>query len=195
MAKKQKGNVPYRNIHPKIWADADVKELSDAQFRFFIFAFSAPMSSDNSNFGIFEVDTGAIGMFCRIDTATAEGKKKLDEIIDFFNHKKPRMIEYDRENHILFCKKFTKYQSDYLSTWQGYIPKLLHDWEETKEKVPHFWKEFYKRNKARILKMNKDAKTDKKNDIGLSLDEFIFANSEPLGSANIAFEENVCMAA
>jgi len=166
MTKKQRGNLPYRNIHPSIWTDPEIFELNDLQFRFFIFAFSSPQAAATS-MGIYEIHRGAMQMFFK-DASL----KKIDEVIKFFN-KKQKMITYNAEHHIIFCKNFLKYQGDYLNSWKAFIPKLLHDWKKTKNKVPEFWNEFYKINEDRILKINFMAKNDKENKNKLNLDDFI----------------------
>lgn len=155
---KKKVNMPFHSIWPRIWADASFRQLDDIQKIFFIFSFSAPNSSDDSNVGIYEIDTGGIAMFLRIDISNEEGKKKLDGLIDFFNFEKPNMLEYDRKHHILFCKNYVEYQSHYLSAPSSFIPALLSDWYATRDKVPYFWQKFYFINEEKILEMNELAK-------------------------------------
>jgi len=132
----------YRILHKKFWSDPKVRDLTDRQRLFFIYAVTGIESCTFTNTGICEIHRSSF------QNMLAWELNEIDEIINFFNYSRPDLLEYDHKEHIVYIKSFFKYNGAYKKGISG----LIKDFEESGKKVPAFWTDFGQRYRKELNK-------------------------------------------
>lgn len=134
----------YRKLDRRFWSDPKTIDLNDKQRLIFIYAVTGIEACTRTKIsGIYELPRSVFQNipFCY-------SLPEIDEIFDYFNTKKPCLLEYCAENHMVFIKNFFKYNSHYKTNISG----IIEDFEETFDKAPAFWAEFGQRYRSYFQK-------------------------------------------
>lgn len=144
----------YRILPKRYWTDPLAQDLTDKQHLTRLYIRTGHQGCDyTKGSGIFQIARSAF-------TNAPFNWSLLDatETLQFFNEKKPYLLEYDMENHIAFDKSFFAENDGYKKGLDG----IMKDFEATSAKVPRFWVEFGQENRKRLLQaLKKELKNPK----------------------------------
>ncbi len=132
----------YRQLNRSFWIDGNVKELTDKQKLFLIYAITGIESCISNETGIYELSRASFQNYLGWNL------DEVDEIIEFFNKKRPNFLEYNHEHHIIYVKNFLKHNSGYKKDLSG----IVEDFNKSGHKVPEFWADFGQRYRKKLNK-------------------------------------------
>ena len=139
----------YRKLIKRFWIDPKTLDLTDRQKLVLIYAITGIEACTHTNAsGIYEITRA------RFQNVFDYPLNEVSEVLDFFNRKKSCLLEYDAENHIIFVKSFFKHNG----TYKKCITSLMQDFDETFDKAPRFWAEFFQKYRKKLWKMLEDEK-------------------------------------
>jgi hypothetical protein len=134
----------FRQLQDKFWIDPRVHDLTPTQKLLFAYAITGPSACRAVHTsGIYELTRGAMQMHTNIDIA------EIEEALKFFNQKRPMLLEYDEEKHMVFVKSFFKYNTSFKSAVQN----LFEDYKMTGKKSLKFWLEFSEIYHDKLIKL------------------------------------------
>lgn len=134
----------YRKQIKRFWIDPQVIDLNPEQKLLFSYAITGMEACSNTlGSGIYEISRASF------ENHLGFTHDKVNEILDFFNEKKPSLLQYDKSNHMIFVKSFYKHNGNYKKGVSG----LVEDFNDTYKKAPNFWKEFVERYRKELTKI------------------------------------------
>lgn len=133
----------YRKIIPRIWTDPKTRDLTDRQFRVFTYLITGKEACTQTNSGIYEIHRSTFQ-----DSPFGYSLPEIDEVMNYFNEKKPELFEYDAKEHIVYVKSFYKHNGGF-----GGLKALIEDFEDTYSKAPSFWIDFGQRYRNQLNKL------------------------------------------
>jgi hypothetical protein len=124
----------YRILVPRFWVDPLTQDLNDRQCRVFSYCVQGPQAAVDQNCtGIYELYRGTFQ-----NSPFRYELSEIDEVFDFFNKRKPRLLQYDSENHVVFIPSMFKHNGSYKKR----LGMVMHSFAETFHKAPQFWIQF-----------------------------------------------------
>lgn len=147
----------YRILSPRFFFDERLHGLSCEHKMVFSYLIQGLEACSQTETGIYNITRGQIGFGTNIDT------KKVCDIIDFFNHERPELLQYHNDRHVVFVKSFLKYNCDYLTTADKLINAIKKDFKRTAN-CTQFWAQFYtiyQKKLDKAAKQLKDSSSEK----------------------------------
>lgn len=154
----------YRILVPRFWTDPLTQDLNDRQRSIFFYCVTGPLASVVHHCtGIYELYRGTFQ-----NTPFGYSLDEIDEVMNFFNEKKSKLLQYDATRHMVFVPSLFKHNG----TYKKGLEPVMKSFDETFHKAPEFWLQFVDKYYLQLLKMAETHwKTPPKPDLKKS-DEF-----------------------
>jgi len=141
----------YRKLLSKFWSDPEIqsllKEKRHTEVLLLLYTITgATACSDSAITGIYEIYRGNFNMFLHFSDG------QINDALDFFNQKKPHLLQYDEKTHMIFVKNLYKHNASYKPN-ASTVVTLMQSYEETFQKAPVFWTEFGQNYRAKLGKI------------------------------------------
>lgn len=140
-------NMPakFRILSKRFWTDPRTRDLTANQKLLFAYAITGPEACTNTHSsGIYEIHRSSF------ENMIGFSYHETDEILKFFNEKRPELLEYDAVEHMIYVKSFFKHNASYKP---DVVRSVMDDFNETFDRAPMFWADFGIRYRERLGKI------------------------------------------
>lgn len=127
----------FRILVPRFWTDPATQDLTDKQARIFMYCVTGREACETQNCtGIYELSRSTFQ-----NSPFFYSLEEINKIFDYFNKNKPRLLQYDPINHMVYVSSLFKHNGNY----KRGLEAVIESFDQTYEKAPQFWQQFAER--------------------------------------------------